>query len=94
VDDQICVDRFLPALRLQLQAVTAAALLEPGHFRVAAELDAKAPRVVYEPRDEVLVEMLERLASADDGRLSAGPSGYMCELERDVSCTKERNPRR
>jgi len=50
--------------------------------------------VVYEPRDEVLVEMLERLASADDGRLSAGPSGYMCELERDVSCTKERNPRR
>jgi len=34
VDDQICVDRFAPALRVQPQAVTAAALLEPGYFRV------------------------------------------------------------
>src|SRR5207245_11107425 len=75
VDDQICVDCFPPALRVQLQAVTAAALLEPGHFRVEPELDAKAPRVVYEARDEVLLEMLERLPSADGGRLRAGPPG-------------------
>src|SRR5207245_5919289 len=57
VDDQICVDRFAPALRVQPQAVTAAALLEPRYFRVEPELDAKAPRVVYEPRGQVLLEM-------------------------------------
>ena len=46
--------RFLP----DAAAVTAAALLEPGYFRVEPEFDAKAPRVAYEPCDEVLLEML------------------------------------
>src|SRR5260370_42500717 len=36
--------------------------------------------------------MLERLPSADDGRLNPGPLGYMGELERDVPCAKVRNP--
>ncbi len=58
MDNQICVDRFPPALRVQVHAVSAAALLEPGDFRVEPELDAQAPGVVYEPRDEVLLEML------------------------------------
>src|SRR6266702_4854437 len=37
--------------------------------------------------------MLQRLPPADDGHLSAGPPRYMRELERDVSCSQERDPR-
>ena len=46
--------------------------------------------MVYEPRGEVLLEMLQGVAPADDGRLGARPPGHVGELERDVSRTDER----
>ncbi len=42
---------------------------------------AQATRVVRETRDEVLLEMLWQLPSADDGHQSAGARGYLSEFQ-------------
>lgn len=57
VDDQVSFDRVRPPLPVHPQAVTAAALLDRRHLGVEPYFNAETPRVVHEPRDEILLEM-------------------------------------
>jgi hypothetical protein len=69
-------------------------LLQAGDVRVKPHLNAETPCVVHEPRDELLLEMLERVSPADDDGLGASALRHVGELERDIACADERDARR